>query len=285
MDVFTLYVGQGALAAVRSGDDAVIIDAYMPSTDDVTSEQIEESLTAYIGTRRLRGLVLTGFDADHAPPSGVDFILTKHEPDWIMYPKYYKDTDCTDELFSTIDRHERRRSRTSRPLIRHSIRLDKLESRHLARLSDSFAFEVFSPHVEDMDSSNNSSIVLKIAGLDDTGFTYLNGGDTEAERWAKINEFFGVHLRSDVMAAPHHGSKTGVNAETLLHVQPDTVLISAGIQNQYGHPDSVAVRAFSAIAKSVFSTNAIPGGTCLFTRRTLVGFDTRLVRHPSRRLS
>jgi len=29
MDVFTLYVGQGALAAVRAGDEAIVIDAHM----------------------------------------------------------------------------------------------------------------------------------------------------------------------------------------------------------------------------------------------------------------
>src|SRR6266516_4002757 len=44
MDIFTLYVGQGALAAVRAGDEAIIIDSYMPDCDEVSQEQIEQSL-------------------------------------------------------------------------------------------------------------------------------------------------------------------------------------------------------------------------------------------------
>ncbi len=160
-----------------------------------------------------------------------------------------------------------------------SVRLDRLESRHMSDLATQFNLELFSPHIEDMDSSNNSSIVLKLTGLDDTSFTYLVTGDTESERWERINEFFGEHLRSDVMAAPHHGSRTGVNAESVLLVNPNTVLISAGVDNQYGHPDSAALQVFGAVARHVFATNATDDGTCLYTRRLGQDFDTRLVQH------
>jgi hypothetical protein len=66
MDVFTLYVGQGSLAAVRAGNEAVIVDAHMPECDDVTSEQIEKSLDHYVAKSNVRGLILTGLDKDHA---------------------------------------------------------------------------------------------------------------------------------------------------------------------------------------------------------------------------
>ncbi len=123
MDLFTLYVGQGALSAVRAGDEALVIDAHMPETDHVTKGQIEESLRVYLQEYRLRGLILTGFDKDHAPPEGVDSILTEHEPDWVMYPKCFKDTDCTSELFDVIERHVRRRDSSSHPLKKHSARV------------------------------------------------------------------------------------------------------------------------------------------------------------------
>lgn len=281
MDIFTLYVGQGALAAVRVGDEAIIVDAHMPDTDEVTSGQIRQSLSDYVASYHVRGLVLTGLDGDHAHADGVDRVLTDHEPDWVMYPKCYKDTDCAAEVFASIGRHEKRRAKTAHPLVRHSVRVDKLESRRIDGLADHFTFELFSPHIGDMDSSNNSSIVLKVTGLDKIAFSYLITGDTETERWDSINRFFGKYLRSDVMAAPHHGSKNGVNAQTLLHVAPNTVLISAGVDNQYGHPDSVAVKAYRAVAKHVFATNVPPDGTCLFTRRLGDDFETILVRHPT----
>jgi len=279
MDIFTLYVGQGALAAVRAGDEAIVVDTHMPNCDDITQEQIEKSLDCYLSKSKVRGLILTGLDKDHACPAGVESILTKYEPDWVMYPKYYKDTDAASDVFDIIARQEKRRARTSQPLIRKSVRVDRPESRHLKDLATYFTFELFSPHMEDMDSSNNSSIVLKLTGLDQAGFSYLITGDTETERWDNINRFFGSSLCSDVMAASHHGARTGVNARTLLLVSPHTVLISAGVDNSYGHPDGSAVTAYQKVATRVFATNAEDGGTCLFTRRLGDDYETQLVRH------
>lgn len=279
MDVFTLYVGQGSLAAVRAGEEAVVVDAHMPNADGITQAQIERSLHDYLSRSRVRGLILTGLDKDHACPAGVESILARYQPDWVMYPTYYKDTDTASDVFRIIEREVARRARTGYPLVRKSVRVDRAESRHLGGLATHFAFELFSPHMEDMDCSNNASIVLKLSGMDQKGFSYLVTGDTETERWDAINRFFGRHLASPVMAAPHHGARSGANARTILLVNPDTVLISAGVDNSYGHPDGAAVRAYKEVARQVFSTNATPDGTCLFTRRVGATFETRLVRH------
>jgi beta-lactamase superfamily II metal-dependent hydrolase len=278
MDIFTLYVGQGALAAVRAGNEAVIVDAHMPECDDVTSEQIEQTLDHYLRKSDVRGLILTGLDRDHACPAGVESILRRYEPAWVMYPKYFKDTDAAANVFSSISRHENRRAKTSRPLLRHSVRVDKAESRNLTGLASCFTFELFSPHMDDMDNSNNSSIVLRLVGLDKTGFSYLITGDTETERWDSINRYFGKYLASDIMTAPHHGARSGVNAKTLLLVKPNTVLISAGVDNSYGHPYSAAVEVYRQVAKHVFCTIA-EEGKCLLTRRLRDDFHTHLVQH------
>ncbi len=282
MDIFTLYVGQGALSAVRAGDEAIVIDAHMPNCEEVTQEQIEKSLASYLSKRAVRGLILTGLDRDHACPAGVESILARYEPDWVMYPKYYKDTEAAAEVFELIKRHEKRRAGTSRPLARKSVRVDRVDSRHFRALARHFTFELFSPHMEDMDSSNNSSLVLKLTGLDQTGFSYLITGDTETERWDRINEYFGEALRADVLAAPHHGAGSGVNARTLLLINPHTVLISAGVDNSYGHPDGSAVRAYKRVAERVFTTNATRDGSCLFTRRLGEDYETQPVRHSDR---
>src|SRR5215472_14076 len=108
MDIFTLYVGQGSLAAVRAGNEAVIVDAHMPECEDVTSEQIEKSLDRYLAKSNVCGLILTGLDRDHACPAGVESILTRYEPVWVMYPKYFKDTDAAGEVFDIVTRHEKR---------------------------------------------------------------------------------------------------------------------------------------------------------------------------------
>jgi len=279
MDIFTLYVGQGDLAAVRAGDEVVIVDAHMPNCDDVMQHQIEWSLDRYVAKKNVCGLILTGLDKDHACPAGVDSILSRYRPNWVMYPKCYKDTDTAAEVFEIIEREVKSRERTSRPLARKSLRVDRVENRLFTDLAKYFTFELFSPHMADMDSSNNSSIVVKVTGLDQTSFSYLVTGDTETERWDNINRFFGKSLRSDVLSAPHHGARSGFNAQALLHVNPHTVLISAGVDNAYGHPDHSAVAAYAKVAKRVFSTNQTSDGSCLLTRRLGNDYQTLLLGH------
>ena len=278
MDILTLYAAQGDLAAVRSGGEAIIVDAHMPECDDLTPAQVEASLGFYLARKRVRGLILTGLDRDHACPAGVESILERYEPDWVMYPKYYKDSHTATDVFATIERERLRRARVGRPLTRHSMCLDRIESRHLKGLAEHFTFELFSPHTDDMGSSNNASIVAKITGLDRSGFSYLVTGDTEIDRWERINAIFGVSLRSDVLSAAHHGSRNGVHAGSLLNISPNTVLISAGVDNSYGHPDGMAVRVYERVAKHVFATN-VDRGACLLTRRVGGDFDTQLARH------
>ena len=240
--------------------EVVIIDSFMP--EELRSD-IVPRLNFFIGRKKVVGLVLTGFDDDHACPRGVDFILSSYRPGWIMYPKYYHCTDNATAVFRVIARHEQFRRNTMHPLKKLSMRLDGMACRFLRKLSACFEFELFSPHVEDMDSSNNCSLVLKLTGLGTGGFSYLITGDTETQRWNTINRLFGAALKSDVMTAPHHGSRNGCSPQTVRLVFPRTVLVSAGVCNRYGHPHPQAVKIYR-IAGNVLSTNS-NGGKSLLT--------------------
>ena len=279
MDVLTLYVGQGALAGVRVGNEGIIVDSHMPDTDHVTSEEIQQSLSMYFRSVAVRGLILTGFDADHAHLKGVEWILSEFVPDWIMYPQYFKDTETADGVFASIRRHERQRVNSARPLICHSVRLDRIEDREVKGLGNNFTIELFSPHIEDMDNSNNCSITAKISGTDPTGFRYLVTGDTETYRWETINKLFGNTLAADVMAAAHHGAVSGLHPGTLLNVNPDTVLISAGVDNKFDHPGGIAVQVYQAVARQVWATNAGRKANNFLTARVGTNFGTTRFGH------
>lgn len=273
MELMTLYAGQGNFAVVRHGRQAIAVDTRWPTE---SSDDIARKVDRFLKQRELVGVVLTGFDNDHADPNGLDWLLGDYAPAWVMYPKYYKETDNARRAFNVIRKHEWRRKNTRNPLERVSVRLDRLDSRYLDTLSNEFDLELFSPHIEDMDNSNNCSIVLKIEGVGPGSFGYLVTGDTENPRWDRIVALFDDALSSDVMAAPHHGSKNAAHAGMALAVSPDTVLISAGIDNQYGHPDAKAVAVYSRVANHVFKTN-IRNGVSWLTRRLGSDFVTQRV--------
>ena len=274
MEVLTLYVGQGNFAIVRHGTQAIAVDSRWLAE---RSDDIESKVSRFLQRRDLVGVVLTGLDDDHADPVGLDWLLENYTPDWVMYPKYYKDTENAKLVFNVIRKHERRRKSTANPLERVSVRLDRLDSRYLDDLAEEFELELFSPHVEDMDNSNNCSIVLKVEGMGPGGFAYLVTGDTEFPRWDRIVELFDDALDSDVLAAPHHGSKNAAHAGMALAVMPNTVLISAGVDNQYGHPDRKAVELYLRVAERVFQTN-VRDGVSLLTRRNGSDLHTGRVR-------
>jgi beta-lactamase superfamily II metal-dependent hydrolase len=276
MNIITGGVGQGALSIVRHNNEAIIVDSRIPACDDKTVAFVKELLAVSLKDHYVKGLILTGFDDDHCDLVGTSIVLRKYRPDWVMYPKYFKKTEEARLVFKLLDEEEELRRKTANPMERLSVRLDLLSQRRLRGLSDNFDFELFSPHIEDMDCSNNCSIVLKLTGFGSRGFSYLITGDTENARWDTINRFFGGSLKSHVLAAPHHGSKNATHPASLLNIAPHTVLISAGVDSQYGHPDPGALRVYSRVAKYVFSTN-MEGGVSLLTQPGTTEITTTLI--------
>ena len=87
MEILTLYAGQGNFAVVRHGGQAIAVDTRRPAE---CSDDIASKIGRFLRRRELVGIVLTGFDNDHADPDGLDWLLEDYAPDWVMYPKYYK---------------------------------------------------------------------------------------------------------------------------------------------------------------------------------------------------
>ena len=280
MNIITANVGQGALAIVRDAGEAILVDSRIPASDDKTVAYVKELLAVSLKNHYVKGLILTGFDDDHSDLVGASIILRKYRPDWVMYPKYYKESTEAELVFALIDEEVAARRTSSNPLRKVSVRLDQLADRNLRGLSDHFDFELFSPHIEDMDCSNNCSIVLKLTGRGPRGFSYLITGDTENARWDTICRLFGSALKSHVLAAPHHGSRNATHPASLVHIAPHTVLISAGVDSQYGHPHGGALRVYGNIAK-VFSTN-MEGGVTLLTEPGATELTTSLIRRQTR---
>jgi beta-lactamase superfamily II metal-dependent hydrolase len=262
---------------VRHQKEAIIVDCRIPPSDDSTVAYVKEIMALSLKDHCVKGLILTGFDSDHSEIVGASIVLRKYRPDWVMYPKYYKDSDEAKRVFALINAEEAARRQTNNPLRKVSVRVDQLANRRLTGLSGKFECELFSPHIEDMDCSNNCSIVLKLTGLGARGFSYLITGDTENPRWDRINKLFGGTLKAHVLAAPHHGSKNATHPASLVNIDPHTVLISAGVDSQYDHPHPQALQVYSRVAKHVFATN-MEGGVSLMTQPGPTELTTTLIR-------
>ncbi len=101
---------------------------------------------------------------------------------------------------------------------------------------DGVEFAVLRPLAEDYERNlkpNAMSCVIRVAGVERS---VLLTGDIEREQEAQLAATQGSGLRSDVLIAPHHGSKTSSSALFLDAVRPSVVVVQAGYRNRFGHP-------------------------------------------------
>lgn len=80
---------------------------------------------------------------------------------------------------------------------------------------------------------NNESVVGRLTF---GNFAMLFTGDAEGPVEKIMAASYGKKLKCQVLKAGHHGSKTSSTAEFLKLVQPESVVMSLGVNNQYGHP-------------------------------------------------
>jgi competence protein ComEC len=114
---------------------------------------------------------------------------------------------------------------------------------------DGVRFETLHPDNADW-SRNNSSCVLRMEGA----FTALLPGDIEAGAEKRLLADHANRLKSDVLIAPHHGSKTSSTENFVQAVKPEVVLYGAGWRNHFSHPRPEVVQRYSAIGAQQFVT-------------------------------
>lgn len=105
--------------------------------------------------------------------------------------------------------------------------------------------------IEALDGNSNINNDSVIALLDYNNFEALLPGDSEsAAEAACLSKLYDV----DLLKAGHHGSRTASSQAFLNVIKPETVIISAGTGNQYGHPHYEALQRFAGIGASVYGT-------------------------------
>jgi competence protein ComEC len=99
---------------------------------------------------------------------------------------------------------------------------------------------------------NNNSLVLKVT-FDKVSF--LLPGDIEAEAEKELTALAGRTLKSDVLLAPHHGSKSSNTPGFLNFVDPDIAVISSGWKNLFGFPHRTIQKRYESMGYQIFRTD------------------------------
>jgi competence protein ComEC len=90
---------------------------------------------------------------------------------------------------------------------------------------------------------DNNSLVLKVSF---NGVSFLFPGDIKAPAEYELVSTVGDKLRSTVLLAPHHGSKTSSTGRFLEKVSPEVAVISSRYKSRFGFPHPSVLKRYQA---------------------------------------
>ena len=236
-----LDVGQGDAILIQTQEQTVLID-----TSDVDERDKLRAQLAKAGVKKIDKVILTHPHADHI--GGMEVLL---DGSYEIGSIYDNGMPSTSKLYLSYMKKAK-----ARGIPHHALKTgDVLD------FGGGAQFKVLSPEESLVQKGqqkgykhdpNNESVVGRLTFGQ---FAMLFTGDAEKEVEASIAARYGSELKSQVLKAPHHGSKTSSSAAYLRLVQPETCVISCGAGNDYGHPHKETLKKYAAIHAKTYETD------------------------------
>lgn len=234
--VTVLDVGQGQSILLQSEGRTFLVDCGGENAAQCADLAAETLLSQ--GIDHLDGIILTHFDADHA--GAVPYLLTRISADRIFLP-FCEDADSI------------------------GAKIKKLAGDIVVSIDQDLSFSygsskmtLFAPELFDSGNESSMCVLFQTENCD-----ILVTGDR-----GSLGEMLLLSRTQlpelEVLVAGHHGSAGSTGEAFLEALRPDTVLISAGKNNPYGHPASALLERLARYGCAVYRTDL--NGTIVYRR-------------------
>ena len=236
-----LNVGQGDAILIQTAEQTVLID-----TSDLDEQEKLRNELKKAGVKKIDKLILTHPHADHI--GGVEGVVLK---DYEVGAVYDDGMPSNSRIYT----------RYMKLLKQKNIAHQGLKAGDTLDFGNGVTFKVFAPSAELVEKGmtkgykhdpNNESVVGRLTF---GAFSMMFTGDAEADEEKGIVANYSSELKSNILKAGHHGSKTSSSAAFLRAVKPEAALISCGIGNDYGHPHKETMKKFQAMKLQIFETD------------------------------
>jgi len=235
--VYFLDVGQGDSIFIEMENITILIDGGPRSAGSTVL-----SFLSSINVTQIDFMIATHPDEDHI--GGLVSVLESMTVDVVLY----NGQNRTTQVFENF---------TDLAVQRNLTLAERYQFYFLTTTSN---FTILNP-VQPLEfgETNLNSIVIR---LQVGNVSFLFAGDAEiASEQSMLNA--GLHLKSDVLKVGHHGSSTSTSPAFLDAVNPSIAVISAGVNNRYGHPDNETVQRLLNKGVAVYGTYI--SGTIVFS--------------------
>ena len=224
-----LDVGQGQCLVYQRGTWTAVIDCGGSTWN--AGEDAARYLQSY-GEYRIEALILTHYDADHA--GGAAQLIERQRVERVLLPRGVEASDLKETILAKAAERGT-----------EVIFVDE----DLLLSFDGGELRVFAP-LSDKDSNDSGISVLASAGEYDMLIT----GDMTAKTELRLLTEKDIP-QAELLVAGHHGARTSTSLALLSGVRPQTVLISVGEDNAYGHPSPQTLARIEAAGAEVYRTD------------------------------
>ena len=232
LQVSFLNVGQGDAILIQgpTGIDLLV--------DGGRDRSVLRELPGAMGVldRTIDVVIATHPDADHI--SGLSDVFERYRVHYFMEPGVENDTSATLRLADAVAKEPN----VQVVLARRGQRLT---------LGGGAYADILYPNgdVSKLETNTGSIIMRVVYG--ETEFMLTGDAPLSIENWLVTQK---GELRSDVLKAGHHGSRTSTSDQFLAAVAPALVVVSAGEDNSYGHPHPEVLERVTKAGARILST-------------------------------
>lgn len=206
--VTVLDVGQGQAILLQSEGKTFLVDcggSYSESAADTAAETLLSQ-----GIRKLDGIILTHYDADHS--GGIPYLLTRIGTENLFLP-YAEDPYAVAQTL---------RSKTDGAVF--TVKEDMLLSYGSVKIT------IFAPVSFNSGNESSMCVLFQTENCD-----ILITGDRSVKTEQMLLSRRDLP-QLEVLVVGHHGSKTSTCEQLLEETRPEYAFISVGEKNPYGHP-------------------------------------------------
>lgn len=219
--IYFFNVGQGDAELIQKNDYQILIDG---GPDDTILQKLGDTMP--LNDRKIESMILSHPHADHLV--GINQVIDRYYVDKIYLSGVIH---ASNEYLEFMDKVDEKGIEVIVPNIGYSVvpyNNSKLE----------FVWPGDEYQKQNSENLNNTSVVNRFCYFDEC---VLFTGDIEIDEHDKMLNYLNDHkinIESKYLKISHHGSNNGTNQIFLDAVKPEMAIISAGKDNQFGHPHS-----------------------------------------------
>lgn len=236
-------VGQADSILVQQGSSTMLIDAGNNDDSELVVNYLRKN-----GVKKIDYLVGTHPHEDHI--GGLDKVIEEFDIGKIYMPRATSNTRTYEDVLKAI---KAKKLKTSSPTPGTKFNIGDAEC------------TIFAPNGKEYEDLNEYSVVIKVVYKENSFM--LTGdaeGTSEKEMIAK-----GFNLSADVLKLGHHGSGSSSTKAFLDKVNPKYAIVSAGKDNDYGHPHKATMDKMKSRGIKIYRTDESGTIVCTSDGKTI----------------